>query len=131
MIAASVRHEAILDFLEWLTPDEAFRDKLYGIAANYLVYANTKGMRHAETHDGSGGDDATRREAERDAGAPTMGAGSGDPRCTNCGDIVKLHAGGPEQPECEHKDVAPICDRHGEVIARECQDCGKRSFILH
>ena len=60
-----------------------------------------------------------------------MGAGSGDARCTNCGDIGELPAGGPEQPECEHKDVAPICDRHGEVIARECQDCGKRSFILH
>jgi len=95
------------------------------------VHVGTKEETDAETHDGSGGDDATRREAERDAGASAMGAGARDARCPHCGDLVELPAGGPEQSECEHKDVAPICDRHGEVVARECQDCGKWLFILH
>ena len=95
------------------------------------VHVGTKEETDAETHDGSGGDDATRREAERDAGASAMGAGARDARCPHCGDLVELPAGGPEQSECEHKDVAPICDRHGEVVARECQDCGKWLIILH
>ena len=95
------------------------------------VHVGTKEETDAETHDGSGGDDATRREAERDAGASAMGAGARDARCPHCGDLVELPAGGPEQSECEHKDGAPICDRHGEVVARECQDCGKWLFILH